>query len=85
MKRPKEKKLNDSHKKVLYQKIFNRWFLFTSSSEEHDEVLYSQIPKNVEPLNDPIEIIELSSEENSKNKSNNTKSKSKIDRQSNAA
>ncbi|MCY4523912.1 MAG: hypothetical protein OXB84_04155 [Halobacteriovoraceae bacterium] len=51
-----EKKLKS---KVLYQKLANKWYVFT---EVDGKILYSKLDDNIDPAITPIELIHITEE-----------------------
>ncbi len=50
------KKTKDQVKDVLFQKIGNTWFIF---SEVNNEVVYSVMPKGMDPKETKLELFEI--------------------------
>ncbi len=68
---------NNSHntknqiKDVLFQKIGNTWFIF---SEVNNEVVYSVMPKGMDPKETKLELFEIIEEHMTKVASNKRRS-----------
>jgi hypothetical protein len=65
------KKSADQVKDVLFQKIGNTWFIF---SEVNNEVVYSVMPKGMDPKSTKLELFNIIEEHMSKVASNKRRS-----------
>jgi len=67
----KSNKVKNQVKDVLFQKIGNTWFIF---SEVNNEVIYSVMPKGMDPKETKLELYEIIEEHLSKVAANKRRS-----------
>lgn len=53
----KKERVKNPKTTVLYQKLGDRWYVFTT--EENDQVLYSSLPKGIHPIKNKLELFKL--------------------------
>jgi len=49
-------KRNETENNVLFQKLGNRWYVFT---EQDGEIIYSAMPEGVDPRNTKLELYNV--------------------------